>query len=520
MTFTKLLLVLILSSSTIFATPKVITKIELPRRLLKKNSQALSQLSQHIRCIKRIPWHNTSKKTPLHHELWIIEGTNKQSLQQLKNELKKYSFITKIEPYIPALGQSIHEHSNTPYKKLENTDLKRLIELKKRDVIVAILDTGIDRHHPALSQNISINTKEIINGQDDDNNGYIDDRYGYDFTGQSEQLGDPSDENGHGTHLAGIIAGKLSNQKIGLAPHVKLLNVKCLNDNQNGSQIDIAQAIKYAVDQGAEILNCSWAIENPSWILKEAIEYAINHNVIIVAAAGNRNVKPIIYPAAYENVIAVSALNNDRKLSKLANQNTAFDVAAFGENIQSSDLNQSYKTRSGTSQSAAIISATIAHILGSSRHPITSKTCKNILKNAYVIQKENNRNYKTINYHLLTQEILSYTKTPSLTLQSSTYPTHCRFWPNPASQNQGNFKITSPELNLNEEILIQIFNEYGKKIKHLRTHYNPNKHITWDLKNDNNQTLKNGTYFYIIKGEKSPKILKTGTLSILQNWRT
>jgi len=158
-----------------------------------------------------------------------------------------------------------------------------------KDVIVAVIDEGVNISHEDLKRNIWLNADEIPNnGEDDDENGYVDDIRGYDFYNDDETVYDAEDGDRHGTHVAGII-GAQGNNGVGVAGvnwNVSIMPVKFLGPD-GGDDFAGAEAIVYAVDNGAKVINCSWGGEGDSPIIEEAIDYANDHGVLIAAAGGN-----------------------------------------------------------------------------------------------------------------------------------------------------------------------------------------------------------------------------------------
>ncbi len=205
-------------------------------------------------------------------------------------------------------------------------------------VIVAVIDSGVDYTHEDLKDNIWTNAREIAgNNIDDDGNGYIDDVKGWDFTtGTNNSM----DRNGHGTHIAGIIAAIGNNGKgiIGVAPKAKIMAVKGLDDDLHGSDQGAASAVKYAVDNGADILNNSWGGYSNSQLLTDTFHYVYSKGCVAIAAAGNGDALGIplnvsgFTPANIDTVIAVSASGqNDQKCS-FSNYGDKVDVSAPGGN--------------------------------------------------------------------------------------------------------------------------------------------------------------------------------------------
>ncbi len=182
------------------------------------------------------------------------------------------------------------------------------------DVVIAIVDSGVDYMHPDLANNIWNNTDETPgNGIDDDNNGYIDDIRGWDFYYKDSNI---TDGNGHGTMCAGI-AGAVANNGIGVAGaswNCKIMPVRIANESWYWSYANKAAGIKYAADNGADIVSMSFGSPPNSNIMRDAVNYAYTKGVFLCAAAGNSNISQKFYPGAYDNVTAVAATNqNDRR---------------------------------------------------------------------------------------------------------------------------------------------------------------------------------------------------------------
>jgi len=234
-------------------------------------------------------------------------------------------------------------HNQWALSKINATDAWD-IYTGSSQIIVAVLDTGVDYHHRDITNNMWINYDEHegIEGVDDDNNGYIDDIYGYNFIYYNN--GDPADDNGHGTHCAGIIAAKGNNDLdiSGVCWNTKIMALKAFNYDAGGYTYDLMEAIIYAVTNGADIISNSWSVKEKfpgdSMIqsLKEAFDYAHSQGVISIAAAGNYNTdEPIYYPACYQNVIAVAATDSQDNRTSYSNYGNWVDIAAPGHDILS-----------------------------------------------------------------------------------------------------------------------------------------------------------------------------------------
>jgi len=263
-----------------------------------------------------------------------------------------------------------------------------VIELGSEDVVVAILDSGIKDNHPDLKNRIWINNEEIPDNRiDDDNNGYIDDDRGWDFAYNDRS---PDDGFGHGTNIATVIGADLNNSIgfAGIDGKCKLMNLKNLNDDNSGEYKWWARSIKYAVDNGADIINMSEGGDDYSQVLNTAVEYAIENGILIVAAMMNKGDDRDYYPASFQGVFAVGATDTDdnrcRKFSWGGGScyGPHISVVAPGNKIYGLDYesNTNYDVYwSGTSQSTAIVSG-IAALLLAQNNVRTSEDIKKIIK--------------------------------------------------------------------------------------------------------------------------------------------
>ncbi len=242
------------------------------------------------------------------------------------------------------------------------------VETGNRDLVVAVIDTGVDYTHPDLVQNMWKNEGEIAgNGIDDDGNGFVDDVYGYDF---SNKDADPMDGHSHGTHCAGVIGAEHNGEGImGVMANVKIMSIKFLSDSGSGETIDAISSIDYAVANGAKILSNSWGGGGFSQALLESIQNAHDKGVLFVAAAGNSradNDARATYPANYEvgNVISVGAMSGKGTKASFSNygQDTVH-VFAPGENILSTVPGNSYKKMSGTSMATPMVSGILGLLM-------------------------------------------------------------------------------------------------------------------------------------------------------------
>lgn len=236
-----------------------------------------------------------------------------------------------------------------------------------KGVVVAVLDTGFDYDHPDLKDNIWMNPGEIPgNGIDNDGNGYIDDTQGWNFADNTNNV---IDLNGHGTHVAGTIAGGNNGFGVtGIAYDAKIMPVKVLNEQGSGSSNAVAEGIYYAVNNGADVINLSLGNNFPNSTLADAIEYASSRGTVVIMASGNNGYPLPGYPARYANNwgLAVGAVDSNNRMANFSNRaglNNFPYVTAPGVSIYSSLPGNEYGTYSGTSMAAPHVAGVVALML-------------------------------------------------------------------------------------------------------------------------------------------------------------
>lgn len=273
---------------------------------------------------------------------------------------------------------------------LKALDMEEAWDLSQgEDVLVAVIDTGIDYNHPDLWDNIWVNPDLVsdrdldgdVDLDDADLNGnkHIDedeilaDMFGYDFSNNDN---DPYDGHYHGTHVAGTIAAKGNNSVgvIGVAPKAKLVGIKGLSDAGSGYTSDLANAVIYAADIGAKITNNSYGGGGVSITMENAFDYAAQMGVLNIAAAGNSNTDEPMRPASYSSTVSVASVDSKLFRSSFSNYGPTIDIAAPGSGIYSTmpinkgsfeaDINgYGYSSKSGTSMAAPHVAGVAALLL-------------------------------------------------------------------------------------------------------------------------------------------------------------
>lgn len=248
-------------------------------------------------------------------------------------------------------------------------------------ITIALIDTGINVSHEDLSDKLWVNPREIANnGVDDDGNGYVDDIKGYNFIQNNNDL---ADNNGHGTSVASIMVANTNNGKgiAGINWSAKIMVLKALNSLGGGEYSHVISAIKYAVNNGARIINMSFGTYINNADLESAVNYAISSGVTVVAAAGNNSQEKLLYPASYTDTVAVGAVDSVGARASFSNYGGNLDVVAPGVNVPAAhfERNDAYAKYSGTSYAAAQITGLVSLML-SRRSDLTPGQIESFLK--------------------------------------------------------------------------------------------------------------------------------------------
>ena len=258
-------------------------------------------------------------------------------------------------------------------------------------MVIAIVDTGVDLEHPDLVDNIWINENEISdNGIDDDSNGFVDDVYGWDFISLI-QSNNPSDQNGHGTHVAGA-ASAVANNAVGIASigySCKVMALRAGDSDGLFTSASISDSVDYAVANGATVINLSvgGSSELSELVLKKSIEDAISAGVSVVAAAGNAEPRMDIdatnlIPASYPNVITVGALTEepDKSVSYAfySNFGASLDIMAAGTHVYSTYYSTLFKSSYAYDSGTSMASPQVAGVVGLMKSIYPQLTAKQV----------------------------------------------------------------------------------------------------------------------------------------------
>ncbi|MFC1747187.1 S8 family serine peptidase [Pseudomonadota bacterium] len=286
---------------------------------------------------------NKSKAIASIYTLTLQDGQNvSAAINAIKNDTDveyaepDYMFQRQLipsDPFYPAStswGQAYDDQ--WPLKQINMEPAWDIAKTSDHKVTVAVIDTGVDFTHPDLQGNMWRNSAEIPDNQiDDDGNGYIDDFYGYDFFDHTPS---PMDDNGHGTHVAGTI-GAVTDNAIGMAGvalNVRVMPLKGLNAMGYGPNSALSEAIVYAVDNGAQVINMSFgSFGSTSRTMTEAVRYAHAQGAVLIAAAGNAGAPvELSHPANIQEVISVGATTYEDTPSFYSNYGDILDVVAPG----------------------------------------------------------------------------------------------------------------------------------------------------------------------------------------------
>lgn len=408
-----------------------------------------------------------------HANLWI----NQDDIEYIESLPQTY-FLTDTlpsDPYLPFQWENAFIKTKSAWQQLEKNDT---------NFLVGVVDSGSDFEHEDLL-NFYINPDEIMNGFDDDDNGFIDDFHGWDF-GDYDNDPSVSKNSPHGREITSLVAAETDNG-VGLSSlsyNVKYITAKITSDN--GDIVDPYEGVLYVIDQGAQVVNCSWYQNISTNYGRDIIDYAISKNVIVVAAAGNSNSDTPIFPASYSDVLGVGAIDETGNKTSVSNYGNWVDIYAPGKNVYVAYPDNAYFPNGGTSISCAI----------------TASACcllKKLFPNETAQQ-------------MITRVKRTGTALPNTTLTGGKYLnlekasqinviTDFIVFPNPSSD--GDIFIDLPFINGDASVVLNVFNTLGQLVfEQLFELTNGEKTISTHL------NLGSGQYFISVESENIQKTTK------------
>lgn len=298
--------------------------------------------------------------------IYFLEIPKEKNLEESINLLLQNKQVEYAEPYY---NRQLFVTPNDPHASPNSTyqyHLKLIkaygawdIQRGDSNMVIGILDTGVLPTHPDLKDNLKYNFADPINGVDDDNDGYIDNNLGWDFGDMDNNV--LADVKGHGTEVAGCSNG-FANNALGIAGtsyNCKFLPIKIFNgaDLFSGGY----EAILYAAEHGAKVINLSWGGGGESSYERDIVDHVVlDKDVVIIAAAGNSGIEEDFYPASYENILSVGATNSLDLKAGFSSYSIQVDISAPGETIGTTNNTGTYGKFSGTSYSSPIVAGAAA----------------------------------------------------------------------------------------------------------------------------------------------------------------
>ena len=292
----------------------------------------------------------------------LEEKITATEIKDVIEELESNPVVEYVEPnYVMNIQTVPNDADYSKQWALPKMDLPAVWDGNRgnENVVIAILDTGLDYNHPDKPVRTAL---------------------GYDFVNDDNS---PQDDHGHGTYIAGVIAARSNNNAgiAGICWRCTVMPIKVMNQNGVGTYADVANGIVWAADHGADIINLSIGGYAVSQTLQDAVIYAQNKGVLIVAAAGNQGVNSPLYPASFPNVIGVSATDENDERWARSNSGSYVDVSAPGVGVYGLGLNGQYRSQTGTSVAAAHVSGLAALFLsgemGLSNNQLSQKLYNN-----------------------------------------------------------------------------------------------------------------------------------------------
>ncbi|MGM0441421.1 MAG: S8 family serine peptidase [Elusimicrobiota bacterium] len=383
------------------------------------------------------------------------------------------------------------------------------IETGDGKTVIAVVDSGVDLDHIDLADNIWENSDESDNGLDSDGNGYNSDINGWDFADGDNNPNPDSDHvdagEWHGTHVAGIAAASATDQVVGVSWSNKIMALRALSYDDgtgqvNGELADIAEAITYAADNGADIINMSLGAYENSSALKDAIDSAYGEGCVLVGASGNDDLNEIAYPAKYENVIAVGATDiNDDRVDTWdwgSNYGTGLDLVAPGKDILSTYPDDNPRQAGGTSMAAPFVAGLASLMVsyyedsGSGWDPkkikdILITTADGINGTGYP-DWDDETGYGRINSYAT----MSFIKSGGFASE----PISPIAFPNPFNPHSENVRLRLSERNSSTVKKYKVYTLSGRLVRDESGQ--SGEYVNWDGKNNAGDDCASGLYFF------------------------
>ncbi len=456
----------------------------------------------------------------------VVKIPASKTVDTFLNELKQNPDIEFAEPngILRALDvPNDPQYTNQYYLHSGYTDVESAWDIStgSATIVVAIIDTGVTLTHPDLASNLWVNPSPSGNSGlhgtrielDWDENGACTDPPIASCLGAEQCAGsDPTDDNQygfdascseittneyHGTRVSGIVGAVTNNASsmAGVCRNCQLMGVKALNDHGVGSYAAIAEGIVYAVDHGANVINMSLGGPGTSAAVTSAVNYAIAHNVVVVAAAGNDgNSSSVDFPASIDSVIAVGATNASNSLAYFSNTGSKLDLVAPGTGILSTipPNTTSASGGDGTSFATPIVSGVAALIRSIAPTSTVADVTRYIDFTATDLGTsgfDNGYGFGLLNAKRALQAAQTGIIPPSVATPSETFP-----YPNPAHIAAGDTVTFSLSNALgSQDIEIKIFTVAGERVRTL------SRTTTWDGKNEDGKLVASGLYFFYVK---------------------
>jgi subtilisin family serine protease len=477
----------------------------------------------------------------------LIFKENDIDITTLINEFQNNSNVIRVQPnfiykaFLVPNDTHYDKQWNMPFINAENG---WNVTRGEQDIVVAVIDTGVDWEHNDLKNNIWINEYETVNGQDSDGNGYIDDIRGWDFRGTTVNSvlvpeNNPMDEDGHGTHVAGIIAAELNNSFgiAGVAANCSIMPLRSGTTDELYTA-DIISAVNYAVANGAKVINMSLGASGvQDNLLEQTVKQAIKSNVLVIAAAGNDEVDmdyvPYI-PASYAGVMTVSATRETKSTTNYSNYGSCIDIAApggagIGENdkdILSTYLDQQFAYGYGTSMAAPHIAGAAALLF--SYYPAASTQDVYFALTTSAEDLGDNGKDDYFGYGLLNvKDALTALETRLASVDTVEPEGFGLYGPNgkdsPIVNSPNPFdpekQTTSICFQTNEfaQISIYIYSLNLQRVFYSSIYSNGYDTEIWDGRDQNGDLVPNGVYILIIQAEANgKKIIRRNKIAVLR----